>query len=396
MREYTTRRGLQKHSENAENEGVAEYLNKLVHARIGHYVLVREIGRGTHYTLFQAVDPRLGRMVVIKILHVSSAPAPSENEGEDAAPDEAKILEARLRREADALARLSHPNILAVYETGEHDGYDYLVMEYLHGHPLRQYLGQGALPLAEALTILEQVARALDAVHDEGILHRAISPSSVMMLHDGSVKLMDFGLARRPDDITVTLMGAPVGEPAYMAPEQLRDRPAGPASDIWALGVLLYEMLAGHPPFQASSFPLVAHQVIMLQHPPLAGFPQAVQAVLDKALEKDPEHRYQRAGDMVTALRGAGPSPMLSLPRPTAPQSRTGLMLGAVGLALAAALMIGIKLFGHVPGVPSPVAKAAVVPLSVPQAPPPAKPSSLPTNAVPVLPSTTPQFLNTK
>ena len=347
---------------------MSQVLNKLVHARIGHYVLVREIGRGTHYTLFQAVDPRLGRMVVVKILHVSSADAPGGSAG---AHEPAAVLETRLRREADALMRLSHPNVLRIYETGEHDGYAFLVMEYLHGHSLRQYLGRGALPQAEALAILEQVARAVDAVHDEDILHRAISPSSVMMLHDGSIKLMDFGLARRPDDVTVTLMGAPVGEPSYMAPEQLRDKPAAPESDIWALGVLLYEMLAGRPPFQGSSFPLVAHQVIMAPHPPVPGASYAVQAVLDKALEKDPEKRFRRADDMVSALRAAaGTSTVLSL-APRSPQNRTALALGAVCLALAAAILIGIKMFGSAPLPAPPVAKAATVSL---KPVPPAKP----------------------
>ena len=279
-----------------------------------HYVLVREIGRGTHYTLFQAVDPRIGRMVVIKILHVSSAAA-SQAGVQGPHHEPANVLEARLRREADALMRLSHPNVLGIYETGEHDGYAFLVMEYLHGHSLRQYLGRGRSAAGEALTILEQVARAVDAVHEEGILHRAISPSSVMMLHDGSIKLMDFGLARRPDDVTVTLMGVPVGEPSYMAPEQLRDKPAAPESDIWALGVLLYEMLAGRAPFQGSSFPLVAHQVVMTPHPPAPGLSRAVQAVLDKALEKDPEKRFRRAGDMVAALYAVGSPAVLSLPR---------------------------------------------------------------------------------
>ena len=333
-------------------------------------MVVREIGQGTHYTLYQAVDPRAGRMVVIKILHVASAAAPAEGDGA-ATPEEAgepaHVLEARLQREAQALARLSHPNILAIYDTGEQDGYPFLVMEYLHGHALRQHLDRGPLPPDEAADILEQVAEAVDAVHAEGVLHRDIKPSSVMLLNEGGVKLMDFGLARRPGDATVTLMGALVGEPAYMSPEQLRDRPATPASDFWALGVLLYEMLAGRSPFQGSSFPLVAHQVVLGRPDPVPGVSPAVQAVLDRALEKDPAQRHRSARELAGAFRKAlaahAPSPLtLSEPR-----GRAKVVMGAGALGVAAVVILGIHQSGLNPGAPPPVATAATL-----AAPPPA------------------------
>ena len=203
-------------------------------------------------------------------------------------------------------------------------------------------------------------------------------------------------------------MGAPVGEPAYMAPEQLRDQPASPESDFWALGVLLYEMLAGRPACEASSFPLVAHQVVLLNPPPVMGVSAEVQMVLDKALEKEPEKRYRRAGDLVTALRKAsGTSASLPLPRLSRPveasagqsvtglrlQGKTSLMLGACGLALAAALAIGIRLFGSAPGAPA-IAKAAVISVTAPSAP--AKPLPSPAPVAPRHPSVGSPFLNSK
>jgi serine/threonine protein kinase len=296
---------------------MTESIERLAYRKVSDYVLVRAIGRGTHYTLYQAVDPRTGRMVVIKILHVAAGKP-------DADTELAAVLEARLQREAHALSSLSHPNIPAIYEMGEQDGHPFLVMEYLVGHPLRQHLDQGALPMDKALRLLEQVAGAVDAVHAQGILHRDIRASNVMLLHDGTVKLVEFGLARQPGDATVTLMGALVGEPAYMAPEQLRNQPASPQSDIWALGVLLYEMLAGRPPFDGANFTMIAHQVIMGQPAPVPNVSEAIQAVLDRALEKDPEKRYPQALDMVKALRKATTS-FSALPRrsPDEPQFQT-------------------------------------------------------------------------
>ncbi len=296
---------------------MADSIEQLAFRKVSDYVLVRAIGRGTHYTLYQAVDPRRGGMVVVKILHVVS-----DNPAPDTDPNLAAVLEARLQREAHALSSLSHPGIPAIYEMGEQDGHPFLIMEYLIGQPLRQRLDLGPLSMPETLDILGQAADALDAVHAEGILHRDIRASNIMLLRDGRVKLVEFGLARQPGDTTVTLMGALVGEPAYMAPEQLRGKPATPQSDLWALGVLLYEMLAGCPPFVGANFQMVAHQVIMGEPAPVPGLPDALQAVLARALEKDPDKRYPRAQDLVTALQkaAAGYSPPAS-PHSTLPAS---------------------------------------------------------------------------
>ena len=329
---------------------MADSIEQLAFRKVSDYVLVRAIGRGTHYTLYQAVDPRRGGMVVIKILHVVS-----DNPAPDTDPNLAAVLEARLQREAHALSSLSHPGVPAIYEMGEQDGRPFLVMEYLIGQPLRQRLDLGPLSMPETLDILGQAADALDAVHAEGILHRDIRASNIMLLRDGRVKLVEFGLARQPGDTTVTLMGALVGEPAYMAPEQLRGKAATPQSDLWALGVLLYEMLAGCPPFVGANFQMVAHQVIMGEPAPVAGLPDALQAVLARALAKDPDKRYPRAQDLVTALQKAAAgytppaAPRLALPAPpsrsfslSSASPAAYVCAGAVAAVLSASILSGV------------------------------------------------------
>ncbi len=373
-----------------------ESLNGLLHARIGEYVLLREIARATHYTLYQAVDPRVGRMVLIKLLHISeTAPAGEEVRAgaterrmvprREFSREQSHVLATRLRREAEALALLSHPNILAVYEMGELDGYPFLVLEYLYGHPLRQHLDMRSLPMAEALGMLEQLASAIDAVHAQGILHRDIRPSNVTILHDGTVKLVDFGQARQPGDTTVTLMGQVVGEPTYMSPEQLRNQPASPESDLWALGVMMYEMLAGRPPFQGSSFPLVAHQVLMGQPAPIPGLSPAVQAVVGRALEKDPAQRYPSASAMVGDLRraadshSAAPAAIITarpVPKYALTRRKAALLTATV---LGAALTLGIVL-AAISFFTPPVSHASTLPPLPPpvSAPPPFVPPAVP------------------
>ena len=345
---------------------MADSIERLAYRKISDYVLVRAIGRGTHYTLYQAVDPRRGQMVVIKILHVTS-----DNPEPGSDPNLAAVLETRLQREAHALSSLSHPGIPAIYEMGEQDGHPFLIMEYLVGHPLRQHLDQRPLTMSETLDILTQAADAIDAVHAEGILHRDIRASNIMLLHDGRVKLVEFGLARQPGDTTVTLMGALVGEPAYMAPEQLRGKPATPQSDLWALGVLLYEMLAGRPPFEGANFQMVAHQVIMGEPAPVPGLPDGLQAVLARALEKDPDKRYPTALDLVQAVKKAAagytapvpaapsfPAPVRSFSLAAAPPKT--YLWGGAALALVALSVVGGFLFAH-PSAPVPVAAAPAV-----------------------------------
>ena len=358
---------------------MSESIERLAYRKISDYVLVRAIGRGTHYTLYQAVDPRLGRMVVIKILHVAAGkPGP---EADDAL---AKTLETRLQREAHALSSLSHPNIPAIYETGEQDGHPFLVMEYLVGHPLRQHLDLRALPMAETLDILTQVASAVDAVHAEGILHRDIRASNIMRLHDGQIKLVEFGLARQPGDATVTLMGALVGEPAYMAPEQLRNQPATPQSDLWAVGVLLYEMLAGRPPFEGANFTLAAHQVVMSPPAPVPGVSDALQAVLNRALEKDPDRRYASAQEMVQALRkataGSAAATRKAAPASAALTRRRPFAWAAAFLVLVAASVAAGFLLSHSGSRLTPTVSAATLAAPVPVSPPnaPQRPSAPP------------------
>jgi len=305
------------------------------------YRLLREIGRGSMSLVWEAVDTRVGRRVAIKTLVIPGNIA----EGERAA------WAARMEREVRAVARLSHPNIVTTYEVGREDGQPYLVMEFLMGQTLRQRLRAGSFPLDEAARVLDQAAAALDAVHAVGVVHRDVKPTSFMLLPDATVKLMDFGLARHGDDTLVTQADTMVGSPSYMAPEQINGDPASPAGDIWALGVILYEMLAGRTPFGGDRIAAVLEQITTADPRPLPEVPPPVQAVLGRALAKDPARRYPSAGALAAAFRAALSTPTAlrsdaaHLPLPLAEMStrpRLATPLRRVLLALAALVLLAL------------------------------------------------------
>lgn len=259
------------------------------------YRLLREMGRGAMSLVWEAVDTRVGRRVAIKTMVV-----PGTLEARARA-----LWAARMEREARAVARLSHPNIVTTYEVGREDGHPYLVMEFLTGQTLRQRLHAGPLPPDEAARVLDQAAAALDAVHAAGVVHRDIKPTNFMLLPDGTVKLMDFGIARQSDDTLVTQADMMVGSPSYMAPEHINGDPVGPAGDVWSLGVILYEMLAGRVPFSGARIATVLEQITTADPPPLPGMPPPVQAVLRRALAKDPARRFPSPGALAAAFRAA-------------------------------------------------------------------------------------------
>ncbi|MDQ2799488.1 MAG: serine/threonine protein kinase, partial [Armatimonadota bacterium] len=315
---------------------------------LGPYELVREAGSGGMSTVYEARDTRIGRRVALKVVSIPGY----------LSPDMKQAQAARIKREARSIARLSHPNIVSVHDVGEQDGHHYIVMEFLDGQTLRSRMNDGPpLSTTEILHILEGVAGGLDAVHAQNVVHRDVKPSNVMLLPDGRVKLMDFGVARQVDDTMVTQAGTMVGSPAYMAPEQIEGQVPTLASDVWSLGALLYEMLAGHPPFTAKGIPQVMYQIAHNPPPPIPGVSPAVQQILNRALEKDPAKRFASAGELVYAFRralnpeaGVPAAPVRLLPaaarapRPTTravplPPRQARSLAGALAVLLVALLL---------------------------------------------------------
>jgi serine/threonine protein kinase len=265
---------------------------------IGKYEILEELGSGGFATVYKARDPDLDRIVALKVLHPYWTQDPA--------------FEARFRREARAAANLRHPNIVIVYDAGEADGDLYIAMEYLPGHTLQELLGEGAFTIEQTLSILEQVAAALDHAHGQGIVHRDVKPNNVIVEETGRgvhVTLLDFGLVKAMTGSSVlTSQGTLLGSPEYMAPEQAdpaRVDEIGPATDRYALGVVAYQMLAGRVPFPGNTpATLNAH----LNLPPPAPrdlnpqLPSQVEQVLLKALAKNPNDRYQSAVELARAL----------------------------------------------------------------------------------------------
>ncbi|NIV45879.1 MAG: protein kinase, partial [Gammaproteobacteria bacterium] len=221
--------------------------------QLGPYEIVAALGAGGMGEVYRARDTRLGRDVAIKVLPHEVAANPDAY--------------ARFEREAKAVAALSHPNILAIHDFGQHDGTAYAVMELLEGETLREALSPGPLPQRKAIDYARQTARGLGAAHDGGVVHRDLKPENLFVTRDGRVKILDFGLARtaaeqsadaRDDTPTHTHLTGPgtvLGTINYMSPEQARGEPAGPSSDIFSLGSVLYEMLTGSRPFERETAP---------------------------------------------------------------------------------------------------------------------------------------------
>jgi eukaryotic-like serine/threonine-protein kinase len=278
------------------------------------YRLDRALGSGGMGEVFAATDLELHREVAVKRL------------ADPFATDE--TARARFLREAWALARLNHPNVVAVFDVGEHEGRPSLVMELVRGRSLQRVMRtSGALPPDRVASIAGEIARGLGAAHARGIVHRDVKPSNVIITEDGKVKLVDFGIARVRDAATLTRTGLTFGSPAYMAPEQLTGsgRTVDARADLYALGCVLFEMLVGHPPFEGDEAVSVSYRQVHEAPPPIEAIrpevPPALAALTERLLAKDPDRRPGSAAEVVATLEGAPPAPAAPPvdTRPTAP-----------------------------------------------------------------------------
>ena len=267
-------------------------------SRLGPYEVIAPIGEGGMGQVYRAHDARLGRDVAIKIIPEALARDPDRV--------------ARFEREARAVAALSHPNILAIFDTGTTDGTLFVVMELLAGETLRERLGRGPLPLRKAVEIAALMATGLAAAHDKGLVHRDVKPENVFLTADGQVKILDFGLARpEPAPTTagetraaITDAGTVLGTVGYMAPEQVRAYPVDARADLFALGAVLYEMLTGQRPFDRPTTAETMTAILNEDPPDLVasrGSP-ALDRIVRHCLEKEPADRFQTARDVAFAL----------------------------------------------------------------------------------------------
>jgi eukaryotic-like serine/threonine-protein kinase len=267
--------------------------------RLGPYEILAVLGAGGMGEAYRARDPRLGRDVAIKVLpqHLSTDPNALS----------------RFEREVRAVAALSHPNILAIFDVGSADGVSYAVTELLEGETLRARLKQGALPWPMASEIGSAIAEGVAAAHSKGIIHRDLKPENIFLTRDGRAKVLDFGLARLtsedPDATsapTETEPGVVMGTVGYMSPEQVKGKAAGAPSDVFSLGCVLYEMIAGRRAFARET--AAQTMAAILEQPPaalvgIAGVPKDADRLIAHCLEKDPAHRMQSAHDLAFALR---------------------------------------------------------------------------------------------
>ncbi len=315
---------------------------------ISHYQILGKLGEGGMGEVWKAHDTQLDRPVALKVLRT------------DAAADAS--AQARLLREARTASKLNHPHVCTIYEVGESGGQAYIAMELVEGRTLSARLTAGTLPVGQVLRLGIQLADALDHAHTRGVVHRDFKSANVVITPEGRVKVLDFGLAKRvgpmSGDVSVTLTqesltspGAVVGTLAYMAPEQLRGEPADAQSDIWSLGVVLYEMASGVRPFQGKTTYELTSSILNESPPPLPERTRgklltALGMVVEKCLEKDPARRYRTTGEVRAALeavQGGSASRAWLVWKRVWSRRRRPLVAAALlaALALVAALDVG-------------------------------------------------------
>ncbi len=269
---------------------------------LGRYRLETLLGRGGMADVWRATDTKLARTVAVKVIHATYAEDPQFAE--------------RFLREARVVASLEHPNILPVYDFGDEGGIPFLVMPHLAGGTLRDRLRGSPAPLGVAAAWIRQLADALDAAHAAGILHRDVKPANVLLGRDDRLFLADFGIAKMVESMTgLTATGVVVGTPVYMAPEQAQGQPASPATDRYALAVVVYEILAGRPPFEGDNPLSLMHQHVSTPAPALStkvgGLPAGLDAVLARALSKDPAERPPTCRALADAVYAFVPTGVL-------------------------------------------------------------------------------------
>ena len=274
---------------------------------LGHYELRSLLGSGGMGEVYLALDTRLGRKVALKLLPVEFT------------RDRERVW--RFKQEARAASALNHPNIITVFEVGQADNLHFIVTEFIDGQTLRRLAASGEIRLRDAIEIVIQAASALTSAHEAGIVHRDLKPENIMVRHDGYVKILDFGLAKLTEQVSAenstvlsgaeerirTETGMRLGTPRYMAPEQIRGQEIDGRSDLFSLGVVLFELISGRPPF-AGNTPLEAvAEILNSEAPPLSRYTRAAPAELErivsKALAKDRDERYQSAKDLLIDLR---------------------------------------------------------------------------------------------
>lgn len=265
-------------------------------SQLGRYEVLGELGQGAMGVVYKAKDPLIDRVVAIKTINLGLA------------LDEKEEYEGRFYQEAKAAGRLSHPNIVTIYDVGRNDEVAYIAMEFLEGRELRDIMNdEGLLPVHQVLDIVAQVASGLAYAHENDIVHRDVKPSNIMVVRDGHVKITDFGIARMASSSVRTQTGMVLGSPKYMSPEQVMGKLIDQRSDIFSLGVMLYEMLTGQAPFTGDNVNAIMYQTLnTIPSPPNtlnSDVPEMVNFIVAKALSKGLEDRYQDAKDFADDLR---------------------------------------------------------------------------------------------
>lgn len=347
----------------------------------GRYEIIKEVGRGSMGVVFQARDPQIDRLVAVKVLRADRM--------------ESENFVQRFLKEAKVIGRLTHPHIVVIYDVGQEEETVYIAMEFLEGISLSERFRGKEADLKEVVSLGIQLAETLDYAHQKGVVHRDIKPSNIIVQGDGQLKITDFGIAH-VDDATATLQtqaGEIMGTPAYMSPEQVKSEPVDGRSDIFSLGIILYELCTGKRPFGGETKSLATVLTDIIELTPtepsslVPGLPKALSRVVMKALQKDPEKRFQTGKEFAEALRHCLDASASRDGERAAGSKRNTSIAAALGIAAVVTLAgIGIYTFssGHKDN-PAPVASERATP-PVKSSPSPAHPDPLPAGSAPRIP----------
>jgi len=302
--------------------------------KYGRYEIVRELGKGSMGVVYEAHDPHIDRSVALKVLRP------------DRVTSEAFVE--RFFKEAKAVGRFSHPNIVTVYDVGQDHGTIYIAMEFLEGKPLDNAIREKSFTIDEMINIGAQVAETLDCAHEKGIIHRDIKPSNILLMSDGHITITDFGIAHieDPSAAQLTQAGEILGTPAYMSPEQVVGRPVDGRSDLYSLGVILYELSTGKRPFRGSNLAAVFKAVTQDSPPEPAkinsDIPLDLSRVIMKSLRKAPDDRFQTGTAMVEALKSCVRQRKPSVPGETPGRKKRRIPVSSIMVVVLLISVMGV------------------------------------------------------